>query len=125
VLAAEKRRQEAEQGLLGRTLPPGALIFPLSPLEPLRPREVSKAFTRAAAAVGFQGMRLHDMRHNNASHLLAAGRPVPEVSKHLGHSSPEVTMRIYAHAIPKEETGEGLLDQIMPAPKLLPVPDVA
>ncbi len=127
-LASEKQRQEVEQKLLGRALPRGALIFslsPLSPLEPLRPREVSKAFRRAASMLGFKGMRLHDLRHNNASHLLAAGRPVPEVSKHLGHSSPEITMRIYAHAIPKEESGDGLLDQIMPGPALLPVPDVA
>jgi integrase len=122
-LAAEQRRQEAEQVLLGKTLPPDALIFslsPMEPMEPLKPREVSKAFQRAAKAIGFPGLRLHDMRHNNASHLLAAGRPVPEVSKHLGHSSPEVTMRIYAHAIPKEEIGTGLLDEIVvgPAPVL-------
>jgi hypothetical protein len=34
-------------------------------------------------------------------------------------------MRIYAHAIPKEESGDGLLDQIMPGPALLPVPGAA
>ena len=128
-LAAEKARQEAEQALLGKSLAPCALIFPwsaLEPLEPLRPREVSKAFGRAAAANGFKGMRLHDLRHNNASHLLAAGRPVPEVSKHLGHASPEITMRIYAHAIPMEEIGTGLLDEITIEPAtLLPITGAA
>ncbi|MCH7645069.1 MAG: site-specific integrase, partial [Myxococcales bacterium] len=43
--------------------------------------------------------RLHDLRHACASLLLASGQDVPTVAATLGHSSPDVTMRIYAHAL--------------------------
>jgi len=45
----------------------------------------------------------------------ARGVPIPEVSRHLGHSSPQVTMTVYAHAIPEADCGIGLLDRLMPA----------
>lgn len=32
--------------------------------------------------------------------MLAAGEDVPAVSEYLGHSSPAVTMGIYAHVVP-------------------------
>lgn len=41
----------------------------------------------------------HLLRHTAASHWLAAGRPVTEVSQLLGHSSPATTLRVYAHWI--------------------------
>lgn len=43
---------------------------------------------------------VHDLRHTAASHWLAAGRPLTEVSRLLGHSSPAITLAIYAHALP-------------------------
>jgi integrase len=116
VLRAERTRQEEEQRGLGRALPPDALIFPLSPLEPrkpLRPREVTKAFGRQAKAYGFPGLRFHDLRHNCASHMLAAGRSVPDVARHLGHATPAITMSVYAHAIPQKAAAAGLLDDLL------------
>ena len=112
-------KQQAETRLrLGARLPQDALVFPLdidAPSEPLRPRQVSKSFRRIARRAGFEGFRFHDLRHCCASHMLAAGRSVPEVSRHLGHSTPAVTMSIYAHAIPRADGGAGLLDELMPA----------
>jgi integrase len=31
---------------------------------------------------------------------LAAGVPLPDVSKRLGHANPQVTATVYAHALP-------------------------
>ena len=42
------------------------------------------------------GVRLHDLRHNCASHMLAAGRPVRAVAAHLGHSTPAITLAVRA-----------------------------
>jgi integrase len=98
-------------------LPEGALAFPLGPkqsYEPLRPREVTKAFARFADSIGLAGLRFHDLRHNCASHLLKAGKPVPDVARHLGHSTPAITMAVYAHAIPQADGGAGLLDELLP-----------
>jgi len=54
--------------------------------------------TRAAA--GVPTMHLHDLRHFFASGLIAAGCDVVTVQRALGHSSPTVTLRTYAHLWP-------------------------
>ena len=43
---------------------------------------------------------IHDMRHTHATLLLLAREPVHVVSQRLGHSSPVVTMTVYAHVLP-------------------------
>jgi integrase len=47
-----------------------------------------------------KGASLHTLRHTHGSHLLAAGVPLTDVSKRLGHSNPHVTATVYAHAMP-------------------------
>src|SRR4051794_38776144 len=48
-----------------------------------------------ADAVGM--VRLHDLRHFQATQLLDAGVPVPTVAARLGHADGTTTMKIYAH----------------------------
>jgi len=48
-------------------------------------------------AAGVRQLRFHDIRHTNASRLLAAGEEVKLVSERLGHSSASITMDIYCH----------------------------
>jgi integrase len=43
------------------------------------------------------GLRFHDLRHTHASCLIAAGYSIKAVSRRLGHSSIDVTLRVYAH----------------------------
>ena len=49
---------------------------------------------------GLAKRTFHTLRHSTISLMLAKGVPVPEVSALAGHSSPAVTMAIYAHAQP-------------------------
>lgn len=42
-------------------------------------------------------LRTHDLRHTFASMLISAGADVVTVSRQLGHASPDITLRIYAH----------------------------
>ena len=113
------RLRQAENHLMcGAHLPDDALIFPLSidePCEPLRPSAVTKSFARVAKTAGFEGFRFHDLRHSCASHMLGVGRPLPDVSQHLGHANSAITLSVYSHVIPKDEGGKGLLDELMPA----------
>lgn len=43
-------------------------------------------------------IRLHDLRHSSASHLVASGLDIQTVARRLGHSKPSFTMDTYAHA---------------------------
>lgn len=52
--------------------------------------------------------RLHDLRHSNASIQIREGVDLVMVSKRLGHSSPAVTGRLYAHML--RSTGQGIAE---------------
>ena len=71
-------------------------VFP-SPLDLARPRGVNlPLWYRVRRDAGIEDVRLHDLRHTFASHAVLAGVPLPVVSRMLGHSSPQMTLR-YAH----------------------------
>lgn len=48
-------------------------------------------------------MNTHDLRHFFASALIAGGASVKQVQMVLGHSSPMITLRYYAHLWPGDE----------------------
>jgi integrase len=66
---------------------------------PLRPDWVTVEFEKHVAACGLPVVRLHDTRHGACSLMLAGGVPIEIVQMILGHSSPEVTRRAYAHLL--------------------------
>jgi integrase len=96
---------EADLSLL--KLPEGALVFPAPDgLCQLRDADaVTRTFCRKAKALGFPGLRLHDLRHTHGSRLIAAGLPITAVAARLGHT-PEVLLRCYAHEIKDAEGKE-------------------
>ena len=55
-------------------------------------------------------MSLHDARHTFATLALSSGKNPVWVSKQLGHSDPAFTLRVYAHALPTDETDLSFLD---------------
>ncbi len=65
---------------------------------------------RKAQKEGVRPLRLHDARHTFASLAMAAGKSVRWVASQLGHSNPELTLRVYAHALREEETDLSFLD---------------
>ena len=58
---------------------------------------VSGRWMRTRRAAGAPGVRLHDLRHWQATQLLDAGVPVPTVAARLGHADGTTTLKIYAH----------------------------
>ena len=56
------------------------------------------------------GFRIHDLRHTCAALLIAQGAHAKEIAERLGHSSPVVTMTVYAHVLPSldQRLTEGL-----------------
>jgi len=57
---------------------------------------INKTWYRIREAADLPKLRLHDLRHQFASHLVNDGKSLFEVQQILGHSDPTVTMR-YAH----------------------------
>jgi len=57
---------------------------------------------RAAADLP-EPLTLHDLRHFYASGLISTGCDVVTVQRALGHSSPSITLNVYAHLWPKAE----------------------
>ena len=71
-------------------------VFP-SPRDPARPRGPGLSlWYRVRKEAGIEDVRLHDLRHTMASHAVMNGVPVPVVSRLLGHSNVQMTLR-YAH----------------------------
>jgi len=64
-------------------------------------------FYPALRRAGLRKIRFHDLRHSFASLMLANGTDVVRVSRLLGHSSPVITMTVYAHQLPKEHYDDG------------------
>jgi integrase len=46
----------------------------------------------------------HSLRHTHASQLIDQGVDIVTISKRLGHSKPDVTLRIYAHLFRKDDS---------------------
>lgn len=67
---------------------------------PVRYRKFWRLYVRHAAKAGLEGLRIHDLRHTHAAHLIAGGVPLTGVQRRLGHSSITVTSDLYGHLLP-------------------------
>ena len=59
------------------------------------PRNTTKEFVRKATALGFNGLRMHDLRGTHETHLLDKGISPAAVAKRCGHD-PATMLRSYA-----------------------------
>ena len=48
-------------------------------------------------------IRIHDFRHSHASILINLGANPVLVAQRLGHETPNITMKTYAHLFPKTQ----------------------
>ncbi|HEX8518378.1 MAG TPA: tyrosine-type recombinase/integrase, partial [Pseudonocardia sp.] len=75
-----------------------ALVFPAPEGGFLRNGNFRRnVFDAAAVRAGVEGVTPHGLRHTAASLAIQAGATVVLVSRMLGHSSPTVTLNVYAH----------------------------
>ena len=65
---------------------------------------VQRAFNAGIKASGVKSIRIHDLRHSHASNLINAGANIVAVSKRLGHSTIEQTLKTYTHLLEKTDT---------------------
>jgi integrase len=83
---------------------------------PLQPRTLSQNWRRLAMAGPLPRIRLHDLRHAHATHLLASGVHPKVASERLGHSKIGITLDLYSHVLPgMQEDAAARVDEALRA----------
>ena len=100
VLLEHRLRQDVEKALWADAYNDHGLVFAREDGTPVQPNHVTTRFAELTASAGLRRIRLHDLRHGQASLMLAAGVPIAVVSKRLGHSSITLTSDTYSHLLP-------------------------
>lgn len=67
---------------------------------PWTPRMLTYAVARLIRSSGVPRVRLHDLRHGHATHLLASNVHPKIVQERLGHASIQLTLDTYSHVMP-------------------------
>ncbi|NLE79448.1 MAG: site-specific integrase [Rhodococcus sp.] len=76
------------------------LVFRTPTGDPVNPDWFSRHFDQLVAEADVPRIRLHDLRHTNATLSLKAGVHPKIVSERLGHSSIAITLDMYSHVTP-------------------------
>lgn len=84
----------------GHESPTADLVFARPDGSALHPDRVSAVFDGLVARSGLRRIRLHDLRHTHAAHLIAAGVDSLTISRRLGHASVSFTLDRYGHLMP-------------------------
>lgn len=69
----------------------------------INPDTLSQKFRRLIERIGLKHIRLHDLRHTNATLMLEYGVNIKVAQQRLGHASISTTMDIYSHVTEKVE----------------------
>lgn len=72
-------------------------------LNPDRARRHFRAVLELAGLPTNTGLTPHKLRHSHATELIAAGVPVTEVARRLGHSTSVTTLSVYSHAFDAQD----------------------
>lgn len=111
-LEAHREAQLVERQLAGDAYVDRDLVFCDELGGPISPQRLTEWFGALREKGRIRPGRLHDVRHSHATHLLTAGVPVHIVAARLGHSSPVVTLSVYAHVLP---TSDGQAAEVIAA----------
>ena len=106
----EHRKQQLELRMqLGMGKPdPDALVFCKHDGTNLVPSSVTRSWHQAVKG----RWKFHALRHTHASALIADGLDPVLIAARLGHSSPTITMTVYAHQFRKRKTDTTAADAI-------------
>ena len=74
------------------------LIFPNGAGQPINySNMVNRVYTPALKDAGIAKIKFHALRHTTASLMIEQGENIKYIQSQLGHSSPTVTLNVYAH----------------------------
>ena len=81
-----------------------ALVFSNIDGDPMPPNNLSRDWRRFVKARKLPNVSFHGLRHSHVSALIARGVDVLTISRRIGHASPVVTLRTYAHMFQQTDT---------------------
>lgn len=79
-------------------------VFTAENGEPVHADHLAQRFERLVTAAKVPSIRFHDLRHTHATLLLKAGVPAHVVAQRLGHASPALTLSVYSHVLPRQQS---------------------
>lgn len=80
-----------------------SLVFTSLEGTPVNPQNWQRFWRKLLKQAGVEHKKFHALRHTHATKLLAAGKPIMDVSRRLGHSKPSHTLDLYGHAMPGKD----------------------
>ncbi len=98
-LQRQKAQQDAWRDAAGNGWHDTGFVFTGETGKPLFTSTAQHAMKRTCERLNLPPMTPHKLRHLHASLLLDEGVPVTAVSARLGHANPQITLKIYAHAL--------------------------
>jgi integrase len=110
MLRRHREMQDVERTAWGPAWNHAGLVFTREDGRSLRPEYATRHFQALAKQSGLRVIRLHDLRHANASLALEAGVEMKVVSERLGHSQISVTADLYTHV--SDPVGRAAADKI-------------
>src|SRR5262249_8167577 len=97
------------------------LLFPVNGGAPMRPLNLTARLRRLLRRAGIKGVQpVHGWRHATATLMVARGADVKTTPSRLGHSSPTITLALYADKVDERDraAGEALADYLTPRNKV-------
>lgn len=77
---------------------PGCYLLSGNPARPLEPRTCQRHFKALLKHCGLPDRNFHSTRHTYATRCVEEGADIKTVSELLGHSNPQITLRLYMHS---------------------------
>jgi integrase len=104
-LRTHRRQQLEVRVALGQGRPDSnTLVFSDVEGNPIPPNNLSRDWRRFVKARKLPSVSFHGLRHSHVSALIARSIDVLTVSRRIGHASPVVTLRVYAHMFQQTDT---------------------
>ncbi len=103
ILRAHRKAQLELRMSVGNGYDDRDLVFAMPDGATWNPDVLTRGFARLVKASDLPRIRLHDLRHTHATHLLAAGVNPKVVSERLGHASVAFTLDVYGHVLPGQQ----------------------
>jgi integrase len=95
-----KVRQAEEFLRLGARPDKSTFVVTKEDGQPIQPRSLTHEWDRLITKTRLPRIRLHDLRHSHATHMLQSNINPKIASERLGHSKVGITLDLYSHVMP-------------------------